>query len=166
MVGNLGALLDALRNYQNTIDETSRLFAEAQSFEESIKKAAALVASSAETNAGTLQKTSAELGERLKETLENVAESSAGITEQQQAIQSSLSNMITNAEKIQEITMTHFSNITQQLDVVHQGLKKHLETADSQLANAVSSMSLGLDQWIESQDAAGDCQVSFRRFCS
>ncbi|MEI3012801.1 MAG: hypothetical protein V8T46_11500 [Sutterella seckii] len=41
MVGNLGALLDALRNYQNTIDETSRLFAEAQSFEESIKKAAA-----------------------------------------------------------------------------------------------------------------------------
>lgn len=163
MVGNLGALLDALRNYQNTIDETSRLFAEAQSFEESIKKAAALVASSAETNAGTLQKTSAELGERLKETLENVAESSAGITEQQQAIQSSLSNMITNAEKIQEITMTHFSNITQQLDVVHQGLKKHLETADSQLANAVSSMSSGLDQWIESQDAASDKMLKTAR---
>ena len=163
MVGNLGALLDALSNYQNTIEETARLFAEAKSFEESIKQAASLVASSAETNAGTLQKTTDELGERLKETLENVAESSASITEQQQAIQSSLSNMIANAEKIQQITMDHFSHINEQLDVVHQGLKKHLETADSQLANAVSSMSSGLDHWIESQDAASDKMLKTAR---
>ena len=59
--------------------------------------------------------------------------------------------------------MTHFSNITQQLDVVHQGLKKHLETADSQLANAVSSMSSGLDQWIESLDAASDKMLKTAR---
>lgn len=156
LVGNLDALLDALSNYQSTIEETSRLFAEAQSFKEAIKQAATLVASSAETNAGTLQKTTAELSEQLKQTLENVAQSSVSINEQQHAIQSSLSQMITNAEKIQEITMEHFSNLTQQLDVVHQGLKKHLETADSQLANAVSSMSSGLDHWIESQETASD----------